>query len=447
MIRDNTEEIARSITIEQGKTLADARGDVFRGLEVVESVCGMGNLLMGETLGNLARGVDTITLRQPLGVTAGICPFNFPAMIPLWMFPVANVCGNTMLLKPSEKDPGAAMIIAKLAKEAGLPDGVLQVNLKRMIYVTRSDFFCNLCQIVHGAEETVNFLCDAPSVRAISFVGGNNAGEYIFARGTSQGKRVQANLGAKNHATVMPDADREATVNALVGAGFGAAGQRCMALSTVLFVGESKEWIHDIVAKAKNLKVGPGLDSNTDVGPLISKESKQRVESLIEQGVKDGAKLLLDGRGVKVPGHENGNFVGPTVLMDIDENNTAYVEEIFGPVLVCKAVDTLEEAIEFTNRSKYGNGCAIFTTNGSAARKFQQDIDVGQVGINVPIPVPLPFFSFTGSRGSIRGDVHFYGKQGAQFFTQIKTITSNWDYKPAASKLSLSMPTLGNQNK
>lgn len=245
----------------------------------------------------------------------------------------------------------------------------------------------------------------------------------------------------------MPDADREATVNALVGAGFGAAGQRCMALSTVLFVGESKEWIHDIVAKAKNLKVGPGLDSTTDVGPLISKESKQRVESLIEQGVKDGAKLLLDGRGVKVPGHENGNFVGPTVLMDIDENNTAYVEEIFGPVLVCKAVDTLEEAIEFTNRSKYGNGCAIFTTNGSAARKFQQDIDVGQVGINVPIPVPLPFFSFTGSRGSIRGDVHFYGKQGAQFFTQIKTITSNWDYKPAASKLSLSMPTLGNQNK
>lgn len=423
LIRENTEELAKSITTEQGKTLADARGDVFRGLEVVESTCGMGNLLMGESLENLARGLDTYSYRQPLGVTAGICPFNFPAMIPLWMFPVANVCGNTMLLKPSERDPGAAMILARLAKEAGLPDGVLQ--------------------IVHGAEETVNFLCDAPSVRAISFVGGNNAGEYIFARGTANGKRVQANLGAKNHATVMPDADREATVNALVGAGFGAAGQRCMALSTVLFVGETKEWIHDIVAKAKALKVGSGMDPTTDVGPLITKDAKKRAEGLIEQGIKDGAKLLLDGRGVKVPGFESGNFLGPTVLMDVDANNAAYKEEIFGPVLVCQAVDTLEDAIAITNANKYGNGCAIFTTNGATARKFQHEIDVGQVGINVPIPVPLPFFSFTGSRGSIRGDVHFYGKQGAQFFTQIKTITANWDYKPAASKLSLSMPTPG----
>ncbi|MCL4419852.1 CoA-acylating methylmalonate-semialdehyde dehydrogenase, partial [Patescibacteria group bacterium] len=400
-------------------------GDVFRGLEVVESSCGIGPLIMGETLENLSRGLDTYSYRQPLGVTAGICPFNFPAMIPLWMFPMSNACGNTMLLKPSEKDPGAAMLIAKLAQEAGLPDGVLQV--------------------IHGGVDTVNFLCDAPSVRAISFVGGNAAGEHIFDRGTKNGKRVQSNLGAKNHATIMPDADKESTINAIIGAAFGAAGQRCMALSTVIFVGETKEWIHEIVARAKNLKVGSGLDSKTDVGPLISKESKLRVETLIEQGVQDGAKLLLDGRGVKVPGFEKGNFVGPSVLFGVDANNRAYKEEIFGPVLVALAVDTLEEAIAFTNNSRYGNGCAIFTTSGAAARKYQHEIDVGQVGINVPIPVPLPFFSFTGSRGSIRGDIHFYGKQGAQFYTQIKTVTSNWDYKPPATTLSMSMPTLGNK--
>lgn len=423
MIREHTEELARSITIEQGKTLADARGDVFRGLEVVESTCAMGSLTMGETAENLSRGLDTYSYRQPLGVTAGICPFNFPAMIPLWMFPVATACGNTMIMKPSEKDPGAAMLLAKLAQQAGLPDGVLQV--------------------VHGGVDTVNFLCDAPSVRAISFVGGNQAGEHIFDRGTKQGKRVQSNLGAKNHATVMPDADKESTINALIGACFGAAGQRCMALSTVIFVGETKNWLPEIVEKARKLKCGSGLDPATEVGPLISKQSRERVEMLIQQGVDDGAKLLLDGRGVKVPGFEKGNFVGPTILSGVDAKNRAYTEEIFGPVLVTLNVDTLEEAIAFTNASKYGNGCAIFTQSGPVARKFQHEIDVGQVGINVPIPVPLPFFSFTGSRGSIRGDVHFYGKQGAQFYTQIKTITSNWDYKSAPSTLSMSMPTMG----
>lgn len=258
LIRQHTEELARSITTEQGKTLADARGDVFRGLEVVETACMIGSSMMGDTLENLSRGLDSYMIRQPLGVTAGICPFNFPAMIPLWMFPVANTCGNTMIMKPSEKDPGAAMLLAKLAQEAGLPAGVLQ--------------------IVHGGVDTVNFLCDAPSVRAISFVGGDAAGKHIHARGTGNGKRVQSNLGAKNHATIMPDADKEATINALVGAGFGAAGQRCMALSTVIFVGETKEWIHEIVARAKKLKVGNGMDPTTDIGPLISKESKQRVE-------------------------------------------------------------------------------------------------------------------------------------------------------------------------
>jgi malonate-semialdehyde dehydrogenase (acetylating)/methylmalonate-semialdehyde dehydrogenase len=436
LIRDNTEDLAKSITQEQGKTLADARGDVFRGLEVVETACNFSSLMLGESLENLSKGVDTYTYRQPLGVVAGICPFNFPAMIPLWMFPLSTVTGNTCLLKPSEKDPGASMMIAKLAKDAGLPDGVLQV--------------------IHGAHDTVNFLCDAPSVRAISFVGGNAAGEYIFDRGTKNGKRVQSNLGAKNHATIMPDADREATVNAIVGAAFGAAGQRCMALSTVIFVGEAKEWVHDIAAKARVLKVGGGMDAQTDVGPLISPESKKRVETLIQQGVEDGAKLILDGRGAVPadPKYKNGNFVGPTILSGVNAKNRAYTEEIFGPVLVCLNVDTLEEAIAFTNASKYGNGCAIFTSSGAVARKYQHEIDVGQVGINVPIPVPLPMFSFTGSRGSIRGDVHFYGRQGMNFYTQIKTITSNWDYKPGAGTTaattssasvapSMSMPIMG----
>jgi malonate-semialdehyde dehydrogenase (acetylating)/methylmalonate-semialdehyde dehydrogenase len=312
-------------------------------------------------------------------------------MIPMWMLGIATVTGNSMILKPSEKDPGATMLLAKLAQEAGLPDGVLQ--------------------IVHGAHDTVNFLCDAPKVRAISFVGGNSAGEYIFDRGTKNGKRVQANLGAKNHATIMPDADKESTINALVGAAFGAAGQRCMALSTVIFVGETINWLPEIVERARVLRVGNGMDDTTDVGPVITPESKARVESLIQAGVDDGAELLLDGRGVKPAGCENGNFVGPTVLHGVDHKNRAYTEEIFGPVLVTLAVDSLEEAIEFTNSNPYGNGCAIFTSSGAVARKYQHEIDVGQVGINVPIPVPLPMFSFTGSRGSIRGDLHFYGKQ------------------------------------
>lgn len=424
LIREHTDEIAKLITTEQGKTLPDAKGDVFRGLEIVESACGMGSLMMGESLENLSRGLDTYTYRQPLGVTAGICPFNFPAMIPLWMFPVSNVCGNTCILKPSEKDPSAAMLIAKLAQKAGLPDGVLQV--------------------IHGGVDTVNFLCDAPAVRAISFVGGNKAGEHIFDRGTKNGKRVQSNLGAKNHATIMPDADREATVNALVGAAFGAAGQRCMALSVAIFVGESSSWIPELVEKARKLKVGYGMDPSSDLGPLITKDAKKRAEELIQAGIDDGAEILLDGRNVKVPGYENGNFVGPTILHGKNGLNRAYTEEIFAPVLYCISVPTLEDAIAFTNSNPYGNGCAIFTQSGSVARKYQHEIDVGQVGINVPIPVPLAFFSFTGSRGSIRGDVHFYGRQGVQFYTQIKTITSNWDYKPINTGVSLSMPTLGN---
>ena len=426
LIRQHEEELAVSITTEQGKTIADAKGDIFRGLEVVETSCNTASSMMGETLGNLSNGVDTYSYRQPLGVTAGICPFNFPAMIPLWMFPVATSTGNTMLLKPSEKDPGATMILAKLAQQAGLPDGVLQ--------------------IIHGAHDTVNFLCDAPSIKAISFVGGNQAGEYIFERGTKNGKRVQANLGAKNHATILPDAEKDSTLNALVAAAFGAAGQRCMALSTVIFVGESEKWLPELVDRAKKLRVGAGIESATEVGPLISKQSKERVEYLIKSGIEDGATCLLDGRNIHVKGYEKGNFVGPTILHNVDKSNRAYTEEIFGPVLVTLSIPSLDDAIEFTNSSPYGNGCAIFTQNGASARKFTHEINVGQVGVNVPIPVPLPMFSFTGSRGSIRGDIHFYGKQGVQFYTQIKTITSNWDSKTTKSKLQMSMPTLGSSS-
>jgi len=423
LIRDNTELLADSITTEQGKTLADARGDVFRGLEVVEHCCSMPTLMMGETSENLSQNVDTYSLRQPLGVCAGITPFNFPAMIPLWMFPVAATTGNTYVMKPSEKDPGAAMILARLAQEAGLPDGVLN--------------------IIHGAHDAVNYICDAPDIKAISFVGGNAAGEHIFDRGTKNGKRVQSNMGAKNHATILPDADKEATLNALVGAAFGAAGQRCMALSMAIFVGEAKEWIPELVERVKKLKVDGGHEEGADVGPMISRDAKERAINLCLEGEKQGAEILLNGLNVEVPKYPNGNFVGPTVLGNVAPGNVAYDEEIFGPVLCLNTVDTLDEAIEMTNSNPYGNGTAIFTQSGAAARKFQHEIDVGQVGINVPIPVPLPFFSFTGSRHSIRGDLNFYGKTGVQFYTQIKTITSNWTYDASkAQKYGTVMPTM-----
>jgi len=406
LIQKHTEDIAATITREQGKTLADARGDVFRGLEVVEHSCSLASISMGETIENVSRGMDTYSYRQPLGVCSGITPFNFPAMIPLWMFPLATTCGNTFILKPSERDPGASIILARLAQESGLPNGVLNV--------------------IHGTHDAVNFICDHPAIRAISFVGGDVAGRHIHNRGTQNGKRVQSNMAAKNHATIMPDADKERTIDQLVGAAFGAAGQRCMAISAAVFVGESKNWIPQIVEKAKKLKVNEGTQPGTDIGPLISPQAKQRVEKLIQSGVDQGAKLVLDGRGITVPGYEKGNFVGPTILTDVKPNMDVYKEEIFGPVLICLSVDTLNEAIQLINNNPYGNGTAIFTNSGAVARKYQHEIDVGQVGINVPIPVPLPFFSFTGSRKSFIGSTHFYGKMGVNFYTQTKTITSSW---------------------
>ncbi|XP_031495782.1 methylmalonate-semialdehyde dehydrogenase [acylating], mitochondrial [Nymphaea colorata] len=420
LIRRDIDKLALNITTEQGKTLRDAHGDVFRGLEVVEHACGMGSLQMGEFVSNVSHGIDTYSIREPLGVCAGICPFNFPAMIPLWMFPVAVTCGNTYVLKPSEKDPGAAMMLAELAMEAGLPDGVLN--------------------IVHGTTDVVNNICDDEDIKAVSFVGSNTAGMHIYSRATAKGKRVQSNMGAKNHAIIMPDASKDATLNSLVAAGFGAAGQRCMALSTAVFVGDSKLWEEGLVERAIQLKVSAGTEPEVDLGPVISKQAKDRICRLIQSGIDSGARILLDGRSIKVLGYEEGNFVGPTLLADVKDDMECYKEEIFGPVLLCMQADSLDEAIQLVNNNRYGNGASIFTTSGAAARKFQNEIEAGQVGINVPIPVPLPFFSFTGSKASFAGDLNFYGKAGVQFYTQIKTVTTQWKDVPGQG-VSLAMPT------
>jgi len=423
LIKDNMGELAKNITLEQGKTLADAEGDVLRGLQVVEHCCSITSLQLGESLQSVAKDMDTITYRYPLGVCAGIAPFNFPAMIPLWMFPVALVTGNTYVMKPSERDPGATMMLAQLAQDAGFPDGTLNV--------------------IHGAHDAVNFICDHKDIEAISFVGGNAAGEHIFSRGTKNGKRVQSNMGAKNHGIVMPDASKENTLNQLVGAAFGAAGQRCMALSTAVFVGDAQEWIADLKARAENLTVNAGDQAGADLGPLISPAAKANVCRLIQSGVDEGAQLLLDGRNVIVKGYENGNFVAPTILTDVTPDMTCYKEEIFGPVLVIVSCETLDDAIDLINNNHYGNGTAIFTQSGASARKFVNEINCGQVGVNVPIPVPLPMFSFTGSRGSFRGSTHFYGKQGIEFFTQIKTVTSLWKGEDVShQKAAVAMPTM-----
>jgi malonate-semialdehyde dehydrogenase (acetylating) / methylmalonate-semialdehyde dehydrogenase len=406
LIREHMGELAALLTAEQGKTLPDAEGDVFRGLEVVEHAAAIGNLQLGELANNVANGVDTYTLLQPLGVCAGITPFNFPAMIPLWMFPMAIATGNTFVLKPSEQDPMVTMRLVELALEAGIPKGVLNV--------------------VHGGEDVVNALCDHPTIKAISFVGSTRVGTHVYQRATLAGKRAQCMMGAKNHAVVLPDANKEQTLNALAGAAFGAAGQRCMAASTAVLVGEARGWIPDLVAKARTLKVNAGTEAGTDVGPLISCAARDRVEALIAAGVEQGATLELDGRKPSVPGFDDGNFVGPTIFSGVQPGMRIYDEEIFGPVLVILAADSLDDAIALVNANPNGNGTAVFTQSGAAARRFQEDIDVGQVGINVPIPVPVPLFSFTGSRASKLGDLGPYGKQVIQFYTQTKTVTQRW---------------------
>src|SRR5471032_1176366 len=406
LIREHSKRIAVVLSAEQGKTIADAEGDIFRGLEVVEHACSIGTLQMGEFAENVAGDVDTYTLRQPIGVCAGITPFNFPAMIPLWMFPMAIACGNTFVLKPSEQDPLSTVLLVELAIEAGVPAGVLNV--------------------VHGGKDVVDALCTHKDIKAVSFVGSTAVGTHVYDLAGKHGKRVQSMMGAKNHAVVLPDANREHTLNALVGAGLGAAGQRCMATSVVVLVGAAKQWLPDLKALAQKLKVNAGSEAGTDVGPVISKRAKQRILDLIESGVREGATLELDGRDVKVQGFEEGNFVGPSLFSTVTTEMQIYTEEIFGPVLVVLEVDTLDQAIALVNANPYGNGTGLFTQSGAAARKFQSEIDIGQVGINIPIPVPVPFFSFTGSRGSKLGDLGPYGKQVVQFYTQTKTVTSRW---------------------
>jgi malonate-semialdehyde dehydrogenase (acetylating)/methylmalonate-semialdehyde dehydrogenase len=406
LIRENMSELAAILTAEQGKTLPDAEGDVFRGLEVVEHASAIGNLQLGELANNVANGVDTYTLLQPLGVCAGITPFNFPAMIPLWMFPMAIATGNTFVLKPSEQNPMVTMRLCELALEAGVPPGVLNV--------------------VHGGESVVNAICDHEDIKAISFVGSTRVGTHVYNRAILTGKRVQCMMGAKNHAIVMPDANKEQTLNALAGSGFGAAGQRCMAVSVAVLVGDAQQWVPDLVAKAKTLKLGGGTEKGVDIGPLVSCAAHDRVNALIDRGVADGATLALDGRKPTVPGYEKGNFVGPTIFADVKPGMAVYEQEIFGPVVCLVNAATMEEAIQLINANPNGNGTAIFTQSGAAAHRFQEEIDVGQIGINVSIPVPVPMFSFTGSRASKLGDLGPYGKQVIMFYTQTKTVTARW---------------------
>ena len=383
LVREHMSRIAVTLSAEQGKTLADAEGDIFRGLEVVEHACSIGSLQLGEFAENVAGGVDTYTIRQPIGV-----------------------CGNTFVLKPSEQDPLTPMLLAELALQAGVPPGVLN--------------------IVHGGKRAVDAICVHPDIAAISFVGSTAVGTHVYNLGTQHGKRVQSMMGAKNHAVVLPDANKEQSLNALVGATFGAAGQRCMATSVTVLVGEARGWIPDIVAKARTLKVNAGTEKGADFGPVISKSARNRILGLIEDGIGEGAVLELDGRAVKVSGFEKGNFIGPTVFSNVTAGMKIYTTEIFGPVMVILGVDTLDEAIALVNRNPFGNGTGLFTQSGAAARKFQSEIDVGQVGINVPIPVPVPYFSFTGSRGSKLGDLGPYGKQVVSFYTQTKTVITRW---------------------
>ena len=406
LLKAHHDELATLLAQETGKNLADARGDVWRGIEVVEQACGIASQTLGETMGNVARRVDGHSWVQPLGVCVGITPFNFPAMIPLWMFPLAVACGNGFVLKPSEQDPLTPMRLAELFTEAGAPAGILSV--------------------VHGGAEQVDALLSHPDVKAVSFVGSARVGAHVYRTATEHLKRAQCFVGAKNHMVIMPDANKAQVLSNLVGAGVGAAGQRCMAISVAVFVGSARDWIPELATEFAKVKPGVWHDPQAAYGPLISPEAKVRVEGLIEAGIEEGAECLLDGRFCDVPGYPVGNWVGPTLFRGVTPRMRIYQEEIFGPVLACLEVESLDEALTLINTNPYGNGTSIFTGCGAAARKFRHEVAVGQVGINVPIPVPLPFFSFTGWRGSFYGDLHAYGKQAVRFYTETKTVTERW---------------------
>ena len=424
LLEKHRAELGRLITQEHGKTLPDAAGSVQRGIEVVEFATGVPHLLKGEHAEDVGRGIDCHSMLQPVGVCAGITPFNFPAMVPMWMFPVAIACGNTFVLKPSEKIPSASMLMAELFKEAGLPDGVFNV--------------------VHGDKEAVDALLTHPDVRAVSFVGSTPIAKYVYETAAHHGKRVQALGGAKNHAVVLPDADLDFTADALIGAGYGSAGERCMAISAVVAVGDAGDaLVAKLKEKAAKLPVGPGDRTGVEMGPLITAAHRDRVKGYVDAGEKEGATLVLDGRGLEVAGHEQGFFLGPTLFDHVTPAMSIYRDEIFGPVLVVLRVATLDEAIRLVNANPYGNGTAIFTRSGSAARRFQNEIEVGMVGVNVPIPVPMAFFSFGGWKASLFGDLHVHGMEGVTFYTRTKVVTSRWPETWATSGSSLVMPTLG----
>ena len=423
LMQANVKELARLISEEHGKTLPDAIGSIERGVEVVEFACGVPHLLKGEHSENVGTDVDCYTLRQPVGVCAGITPFNFPAMVPLWMFPMAIACGNTFILKPSEKVPSASMKMAALFQEAGLPDGVFNV--------------------VHGDKEAVEAILNHRGIAAVSFVGSTPVARYIYETCARNGKRVQALGGAKNHAIVLPDADLEFAANALVGAGYGSAGERCMAISAVVAVGGiAGELVAKLNAKAEAIRIGPGDVPGVDMGPLVTSNHRDRVKDYIETGQREGALLVKDGRGCKVAGYENGFYLGTTLFDNVTPEMTIYKDEIFGPVLLVLRVDTLEEAIKLVNANPYANGTAIFTRSGGAARHFENEIQVGMVGINVPIPVPMAFYSFGGWKNSLFGDLHIYGMEGVKFYTRTKTITSRWP-DTGTPGTGMNMPTLG----
>ena len=422
LVNAHADELAAIITSEHGKVLSDAKGEVKRGLEVVEFACGLFESLKGEYSDQVSTGIDVFSFRQPLGVVAGITPFNFPVMVPLWMSPVAIATGNAFILKPSERDPSASGLLAKLWKQAGLPDGVFNV--------------------LHGDKEMVDGLLTHPDVDGISFVGSTPIAKHVYETGTQHGKRVQALGGAKNHAVVMPDADMSMAAEHLNAAAFGSAGQRCMAISVAVAVGEAAD---EIVSRVKDLaagiKVADGTEPDADMGPVITPASKERIERIVGEAQQDGAAVVLDGRDLVVKDHEDGFFVGPTILDKVQRTMSAYEEEIFGPVLVVVRAESLEEAIEIINANPYGNGTAVFTSNGAVARTFQRKVNVGMIGINVPLPVPVAWHSFGGWKNSLFGDLHMYGPDGVRFYTRGKVVTQRWPEPTHVSGASFAMPS------
>ena len=423
MVSARRRELAEVLTSEHGKTIDDALGEVQRGLEVIEFACNIAHLLKGDFSEQVSTGVDTYTIRQPLGVVVGITPFNFPTMVPMWMYPIAIACGNTFVLKPSEKDPSTSMMVAEMLSEAGLPDGVFNV--------------------VHGDKVAVDALITHPDVAAVSFVGSTPIARYIYETGTSHGKRVQALGGAKNHMIVLPDADMDLAADAAVSAGYGSAGERCMAISAVVAVGEAADALVDgVQTRIEKLNVGPGYEPGVEMGPLVTSQHLERVRGYVDAGEAAGALLVADGRDLVIEGHENGYFLGPTLFDRVSPDMSIYTDEIFGPVLSTVRLEHYEEAIRLINENPYGNGTAVFTNDGGAARKFQQEIEVGMVGINVPIPVPLSFYSFGGWKDSIFGSHAIYGPEGVHFYTRQKVVISRWA-DPIHRGVDLGFPTHG----